>query len=326
MLNIKPANLTKRLFHLNKYISNQKYSLSTNQVDNNKVFLTDQYSNFTFGDLNNLSSKLSTKLLKNLNTNDLKGEKIAVLCSNNYTYLVSLLAIWKANGVPLGLNKQYPINLLEYFINDSKCKLAINGIAPEEAKNTNESLDLLLSNQHVSNFKLVENEFFLNKINKSDQNGENALDSMKRLLDLPENLEKQGLILYTSGTSGPPKGVILSRKNLNSTVETLKQVWEWTPKDKMLHVLPLNHVHGLSYGLLTSFYSGAECEMLAKFNADLVWSKLLDESNNVNVFMAVPTIFVQLVNSYLNDEKLQQKYPKDYIKHIFKNKIRYFTY
>ena len=62
---------------------------------------------------------------------------------------------------------------------------------------------------------------------------------------------------------------------MNSTVDTLKDAWEWTSNDKMLHVLPLNHVHGLSYGLLTSFNAGAECDMLhGKFQADQVWFKL----------------------------------------------------
>ena len=109
---------------------------------------------------------------------------------------------------------------------------------------------------------------------------------------------------------------------MHRTIETLKTTWEWSPNDNLLHVLPLNHVHGLTYALLTSFYSGAQCDMLAKFNADLVWSKLLDESNNINVFMAVPTIFVNLVNTYLNSEQLQKKYDKNYINNMFKTKIR----
>jgi malonyl-CoA/methylmalonyl-CoA synthetase len=114
----------------------------------------------------------------------------------------------------------------------------------------------------------------------------------------------------------------LTRKNIHSTIETLKNAWEWSPNDNLLHVLPLNHIHGLIFGLLTSFYSGAQCDILAKFNPDLVWSKLLDESNNINVFMAVPTIFVNLVNTYLNSEQLQKKYDKNYINNMFKTKIR----
>jgi hypothetical protein len=55
-----------------------------------------------FDELNRLSTKLSSDLLASLNRNDLQGEKIAVLCANNYTYLISILAIWMASGVSLG--------------------------------------------------------------------------------------------------------------------------------------------------------------------------------------------------------------------------------
>lgn len=178
-------------------LSSGNYKSTPVKVDNSKLFLTDQYSKFSFGDLNNLSSILSSQLLKTLNKTDLNGEKIAILCSNNYSYLISLLAVWKANGVPLGVNKTYPINLIEYFLKDSKCKLAINGISPSEVKNSNDALDSLLSKENVANFKLVENEFFCNQ--KISLNDQNAFESLTRLLDSPENSSKEGLILYTSG-------------------------------------------------------------------------------------------------------------------------------
>ena len=116
------AFLKTKNYHLNIVVN--KYS-STNA--NSKLSLCDKYKEFTFEEIHRLSKKLSEDLCSNLNRSDLKGEKIAVLCSNNYTYLISLLGIWMANGVPLGLNKLYPNHLLEYFINDSKCKLVVNG-------------------------------------------------------------------------------------------------------------------------------------------------------------------------------------------------------
>ncbi len=85
-------------------------------------------------------------------------------------------------------------------------------------------------------------------------------------------------------------------------------------------------MHGLIYGLLTFFYSGAQIDMLPKFNADQVWSKLLDENSSeqtrINSFMAVPTIYVQLVNTFLNTEKYREKYPESFVRNVFKNKIR----
>jgi len=160
------------------------------------IFLKDKYSNFSLQQLNGLSKTLSQSLLKNLNVTDLKGERIAVLCSNNYTYMLSLMAIWQANGVPLGLNKQYPSNLIEYFLDDSKCKLVINGIGPDELQKDSDRLNTLLDKQKVINYKIVENEFF--KTAEESLIAENSLDFFRGLLN--KDLNKEALILYTSGT------------------------------------------------------------------------------------------------------------------------------
>ncbi len=172
---------------------NSKLLFSSSSVP---IFLKDKYSNFSLQQLNGLSKTLSQSLLKNLNVTDLKGQRIAVLCSNNYTYMLSLMAIWQANGVPLGLNKQYPSNLIEYFLDDSKCKLVINGIGPNEQQNDSDRLNMLLDKQKVLNYKIVENEFF--KTAEESPIAENSLDFFRGLLN--KDLNKEALILYTSGT------------------------------------------------------------------------------------------------------------------------------
>jgi long-subunit acyl-CoA synthetase (AMP-forming) len=128
---------------------------------NSKLFLRDQYSEFTFSKINYLSYRLSEQLLESLKVNDLNGEKIGVFCSNNYTYLISLLAIWRLKGVPMCLSKLYPINYLDYFITDSKCKLIINGINTNEfISESTVNLNALTQNKNTINFILNENEFF----------------------------------------------------------------------------------------------------------------------------------------------------------------------
>jgi long-subunit acyl-CoA synthetase (AMP-forming) len=210
--NLKKMLIKKLRFHnLNYFTRNILYiygsEYSTSHTNNDRVFLNDKYSSFTFGDLNRLSSKLSNDLLSNLNKKDLNGEKIAVLCANNYTYLISILAIWKANGVPLGLNKQYPNNLVEYFLNDSKCKLVINGQENETNQSSLSEHDKkfvqLLSRYNVINYKVNESAFY--NSNSIENNEEDALLNFRNLLDLDEVKNREGLILYTSGTSGPPK-------------------------------------------------------------------------------------------------------------------------
>ena len=166
------------------------------------TFLNDKYSTFSFKQIKNLSQILSQDLLKQYKTNDLKGERIAVLCNNNYTYLVSLVAVWMANGVPLGLNKNYPPNLIEYFVNDADCKLVINGLESSAVNEKNPEFEAVLDKHGVINYKLVENVFHTLK---DENNGNNfspkqelvALNEMRMLMK--EQSKKDAVILYTSG-------------------------------------------------------------------------------------------------------------------------------
>lgn len=64
------------------------------------------------------------------------------------------------------------------------------------------------------------------------------------------------MVMYTSGTTGPPKGVVISRRAIAADVDALATAWEWTPEDTLVHGLPLFHVHGLILGLLGSLRIG----------------------------------------------------------------------
>ena len=68
--------------------------------------------------------------------------------------------------------------------------------------------------------------------------------------------ESAAMIMYTSGTTGPPKGVTISRRAIAADIDALAQAWEWTGADTLVHGLPLFHVHGLVLGLLGSLRIG----------------------------------------------------------------------
>ena len=65
------------------------------------------------------------------------------------------------------------------------------------------------------------------------------------------------VVLYTSGTTGKPKGVLLSHVNVDAQVRTLVRAWAWSPADIIVHVLPLHHTHGIVNALLCPLYVGA---------------------------------------------------------------------
>ena len=219
------------------YVKTSSYS--SNHAQQNKIFLKDTYSEFTYKQLDTLSKQLSQNLLSNLNTNDLEGSKIGVYCSNNYTYLISLLAIWRSNGTPLCLSKLYPLNYLEYFLNDSKCQLIINSFDSEASLKTDIAvkLDSTLKDKGVLNYLLNEQRFF----QKTNDNEEISREHIN--LDKFDR-NKNALLIYTSGTSGPPKGVVITFNNLLSSMQIMRDAWKWTDNDCMLSTLPLNHYSG----------------------------------------------------------------------------------
>jgi malonyl-CoA/methylmalonyl-CoA synthetase len=101
------------------------------------------------------------------------------------------------------------------------------------------------------------------------------------------------IVLYTSGTTGRPKGVRLRHEAVAATVASLETAWRWRSDDRLLHVLPLHHTHGLIVAALGALWAGAEARFAA-FDAAAIWEALGD----VSVFMAVPTIYVKLVDAF----------------------------
>lgn len=101
------------------------------------------------------------------------------------------------------------------------------------------------------------------------------------------------MILYTSGTTSKPKGVVTTHANIQAQVESLISAWGWTADDHILHVLPLHHLHGILNALTCALWAGAKCELLPRFDADEVWGRFV--RGGVTLFMAVPTIYMKLI-------------------------------
>lgn len=105
------------------------------------------------------------------------------------------------------------------------------------------------------------------------------------------------------------------------------ECYKWTSNDFCLNPLPLNHFSGLVYCLLTPFFIGASVSVMSKFNAELVWRQLLDQDpyhieSKLNVFIAVPTIYAQLVHTYATNEILRQQFSPDRVQKILNSKMR----
>ena len=121
-----------------------------------------------------------------------------------------------------------------------------------------------------------------------------------------KHVDNGGFMLYTSGTTNRPKGVILSVPTITAQARSLIEAWKYSPSDLLLHVLPLHHIHGTVNALFTPLMAGAAIEFAYPFNADTVWKRLAapflprspPSKRPITFLTVVPTIYNRLLVSH----------------------------
>lgn len=109
------------------------------------------------------------------------------------------------------------------------------------------------------------------------------------------------MIVYTSGTTGPPKGAVLPRRAIAATLDAVADAWAWTGDDVLVHGLPLFHVHGLILGVLGPLRRGGELRHLGRFSVDGVRREL---GSGGTVLFGVPTMYHRLAEAVGEDPEL----------------------
>ncbi len=235
---------------------------------NNRRAIIDETGEYTYAELLTAANKVAAALLAG--RDDLSEARVAFITPPGFDYAATQWGIWLAGGVAVPLCLSHPLPEIKYVLDDTTAETVV--VHPD----FHEKLRPLMDR---------ENRRFLSTIV--------ALAAKEcPLPSVDEN--RRAMILYTSGTTNKPKGVVLTHANITSQITTLVKAWAWTKNDHILLVLPLHHTHGIINVLCCALWSGAKCEILPKFDPEEVWDRFVNRP--LTLFMAVPTIYARLID------------------------------
>lgn len=222
--------------------------------------------NWTYAQLESAAGRLASRLqARGVRV----GERVLVQTEKSVETVVLYLATLRCGAIYLPLNNDYTESELAYFVGDATPVIAV-------CRDTSREL--------------------FARIGGSDL----AVTTLQDLFeDLPADAsppvpragDDVAAILYTSGTTGKPKGAMLTHRNLASNGEMLVDFWQFTPADRLIHALPIFHVHGLFVALHCALFSGATVIFQPKFDAKAALAAMPDAT----VMMGVPTFYIRLL-------------------------------
>ncbi|KAI0103396.1 acetyl-CoA synthetase-like protein [Daldinia grandis] len=220
---------------------------------------------FKYGELLPDVSRARDRILDAAGKSDIRGERVAFLIENSYDYVVTYLAILAAHAVALPLSPPFPAPELQYILSQSQAILLLH--SPKYALKVDEVLTTPSKELDIAPLPTpVELPKHLGAISET-------FESVTFTVDEDGDADGAGMMLYTSGTTNRPKGVLLPETALTAQARALIEAWKYTPSDRLLHVLPLHHIHGTVNALLTPLFAGSSIEFLFPFNADTVWRR-----------------------------------------------------
>jgi acyl-CoA synthetase (AMP-forming)/AMP-acid ligase II len=213
---------------------------------------------------------------------------VSIALPNSYEFIVAFLASAWQRGIAAPLNSAYKQEEFEFYIDDLKSAVALvpkgsyakDGDAVRAARKYKAAIAECYWNGREVVLDVKEEGKLKGKGNQKIEKAQ------------PEDI---ALVLHTSGTTGRPKAVPLTHRNLTRTMKNIKATYDLSPADRTMLVMPLFHVHGLLAGFLAPLYSGGSVIVPPKFSVSEFWDDFI--KYKANWYTAVPTIHQILLKS-----------------------------
>ncbi len=234
---------------------------------NPQIALVDGTREVSYGELAELAARCATGLLDG--KADLAEERIAFFLPGSVDYVAVMLGVWAAGGIAVPLNVASTIPELEHYLSSARAERLVADPA-----------------QHAFLLELCERLgvalLTVDAVMAPTPGPLPAIDPARR-----------AMMIFTSGTTNKPKGVISTHANVATQVTTLLEAWEWSADDTIPLFLPLHHIHGIINVLSCGLWAGARVHLFGKLDIPALGREIA--AGTYSVFMAVPTVYVKLI-------------------------------
>ena len=199
--------------------------------NSDKVALVEGENKHTYSEVNDRINLFSSGILGD--KEDLNEERIAFFLPASLDYVTTMHGVWRAGGIAVPLNVASAVSELDHYLTCAKVTRLIAGTEYHE------SLEELCKSLEIELLSVSE-----------------VMAEEPRALPLI-NPERRAMMLFTSGTTNKPKGVVSTHKTICAQITTLITAWEWSEKDVIPLFLPLHHIHGIINILSCGLWAGA---------------------------------------------------------------------
>lgn len=236
-----------------------------------------------------------------------RGDRIATVAYNHADTVVQYFAAWLIGAVVVPINVGEDDKRIAYILQNSNAKLAF---VREEFLDRIETI--LAETPSVQTIVRVDTEGPSLRIVGKHLDFHSAIrNQQSEIHNLPTvSLEDEALIVYTSGTTGLPKGVVLIQYNMLIDAKAIAEWHRMTPDQRMMCVLPIHHVNGTIVTLMTPLYYGGSVVLNQKFHSHKFFERVANEK--VHVVSVVPT----LLQFLLHENPDMSRYDIAHFRHI----------
>ncbi|HMT10767.1 MAG TPA: class I adenylate-forming enzyme family protein, partial [Ignavibacteria bacterium] len=217
------------------------------------------------------------------------GSRISTISYNHINTVIQYFAAWCIGATVVPVNVSEEPDRIKYILQSSGTKLAF------VKREYYEKIEMIAHELEI--------DFIIHGNDELEPSAgikiyEEELTKQSPVLELDDSLnpETEALIVYTSGTTGLPKGVVLTQYNLMVDADGISKWHGITKGNVMMCVLPIHHVNGTVVTIMTPMYAGCSLVLNQKFHTDTFFQRLREE--NVNIVSVVPTLLQFLCHDY----------------------------